>query len=199
MKRIFFTQRVEIIADYGERRDCADQRISTFLRACGYLPIPVPNDAETARILWEELEPDGVFLSGGNNLLRYHGDAPERDATEKLLVESAIEETVPVFGICRGLQFLADFFDSDLVPVDGHVRTRHRITGELVRESVNSYHTLGVRHLKKPLVSLAIADDGTVEALRHETLRIVAVGWHPEREETFAAEDIAFVQHVYGI
>lgn len=198
MKRIFFTQRVEVIANYGERRDCADQRISAFLRACDCLPIPVPNDAETARAMWEELEPDGVFLSGGNNLLRYHGDAPERDATEKLLVESAIEEVIPVFGICRGLQFLADYFGSDLVPVDGHVRTHHRIMGELSRDSVNSYHTLGVRDLKRPLVRLAVADDGIIEALRHTTLPIFAIGWHPEREEPFKAEDIAFVRNVYG-
>ena len=136
-------------------------------------------------------------MSGGNNLLRYAGDAPERDATERTLVDRAIEEHVPVFGICRGLQFLVDYFGGALEPVENHVRTRHRITGDISRPSVNSYHTLGAKHLPPPLVALATAEDGTVEALRHATLPLFAIGWHPEREHPFTAEDIAFVQKIY--
>lgn len=198
MKRIFFTQRVEIIKSYGERRDCADQQISAFLRSCGFLPFPVPNDAEVVHLLWEDVKPDGIFLSGGNNLLRYAGDAPERDEAERTLVECAIKDRIPVFGICRGLQFLVDYFGGELEAVEHHVRTRHRTLGTLSRPSVNSYHTLGTKKLPPALVVLAMAEDGTVEALRHAKLPIYAVGWHPEREHPFAAEDIALVQKVYG-
>ena len=43
---VLYTQRVEIVESYGERRDCADQNIAKFISACGYLPVPLPNNRE---------------------------------------------------------------------------------------------------------------------------------------------------------
>ena len=40
---VIYTQRVEIVESYQERRDCADQSIPRFLETCGYIPVPVPN------------------------------------------------------------------------------------------------------------------------------------------------------------
>ena len=45
MEIIVFTQRVELVSAYQEKRDCADQRIAGFIKASGYLPVPLPNDA----------------------------------------------------------------------------------------------------------------------------------------------------------
>ena len=42
-KIVLYTQRVEIIESYQERRDCVDQNIPRFLEECGYIPMPVPN------------------------------------------------------------------------------------------------------------------------------------------------------------
>lgn len=36
MQTVIYTQRVEIVEGYGERRDCADQNIPKFLQVCGY-------------------------------------------------------------------------------------------------------------------------------------------------------------------
>ena len=83
MKVILYTQRVEIIESYGERRDCADQNIPRFIKACGYLPVPVPNICETAIQMTEEIKPAGIILTGGNSLVKYGGNAPERDNMEK--------------------------------------------------------------------------------------------------------------------
>ena len=47
MNIVFFTQRVEVVESYGERRDCADQRISGFISACGFIPVPLPNNCES--------------------------------------------------------------------------------------------------------------------------------------------------------
>ena len=46
MKIVVFTQRVEVVESYNERRDCADQRIAEFIVECGYIPLPVPNNAD---------------------------------------------------------------------------------------------------------------------------------------------------------
>ena len=67
MKTIIFSQRVEVIESYGERRDCADQRIAEFIRVCGYLPIPVPNNPTIAKEIVEGINPSGIILIGGNS------------------------------------------------------------------------------------------------------------------------------------
>ena len=66
MKKIVFTQRVEVIESYDERRDCADQHIADFLYACGYIPVPVPNRPEIVNEFLNVIKPGGIFFSGGN-------------------------------------------------------------------------------------------------------------------------------------
>ena len=85
MKTVLYTQRVEVVKSYGERRDCADQNIARFLDACGFLPLPVPNVKELAEKMILELKPAGIVFTGGNSLTKYGGDAPERDETLLLL------------------------------------------------------------------------------------------------------------------
>lgn len=193
MKKIFYTQRVEIIKEYGERRDCADQRLPEFLLACGYCPVAVPNLSKYITGLAEQLQPDGIFFTGGNNLVKYGGEAPERDETEKLLTGWAVSHNVPIFGICRGMQFLTDFFGGHIEPVEGHVGIRHTVEGDISRESVNSYHTFAIWSLPEPLTALSWAPDGSIEAFCHKSYQIMAVSWHPERELNFSERDIQMV------
>ena len=198
MKTILYTQRVDIIKSYGERRDCADQRIPEFLSACGYLPVPVSNLPELALAIARKTSPGGIFLTGGNSLAKYGGDAPERDATETALVNWAVSKGIPVFGICRGLQFLADFYGGTIASLEGHVATRHAVQGVISRKEVNSYHGLGVREVPRELEVLSRAGDGSIEALRQQSQKVMAVGWHPEREEAFDEEDIRLVRELFG-
>ena len=82
MKLVLVSQRVDFLAERGERRDALDQRLANFLAECGLLPIPVPNRREDVRKYFDELpQAAGVVLSGGNDLNDYGGDAPERDRT----------------------------------------------------------------------------------------------------------------------
>ena len=73
MKTIIFTQRVEVIESYNERRDCADQCVSKFIRSCGYVPIAVPNHAEMSSEIIETIHPAGIILTGGNSLEKWGG------------------------------------------------------------------------------------------------------------------------------
>ena len=43
----------------------------------------------------------------------------------------------------------------------------------------------------------AIADDGVIEAVRHERRRMIGVMWHPERCEPFAADDVALFSRFF--
>ncbi len=189
MRVVLVSQRVDVLAARGERRDALDQRLADWLASHGLLPVPVPNRPGRVDALWSKLQPAAVVLSGGNNLVEYGGDAPERDAVERALLARAMTEQVPLFALCRGAQLLLDAFGNRLERVTGHVGTRHRLVIDGREAEVNSYHQWGCRSLAEPLEALARSDDGVIEAFFHPQLPLLGVMWHPEREEPFAELD----------
>ena len=205
MKIVLFTQRVEIIESYNERRDCADQRIAKFIRTCGYLPIPIPNNPTLASEIVNELKPSGIVLTGGNSLVKWGGNAPERDETDSQLIHLAIERTIPLYGLCRGMQSILDYFGENLTIVKGHVSVRMSVTGiddpvlgSFSRE-VNSYHNQGCIVVKSPDIEiLAKSADGVIKAIRHKSYPLFATMWHPERETPFSSDDIKMIKAHIG-
>ncbi len=79
------------------------------------------------------------------------------------------------------------------MPIEGHVGTRHAVTGAISRKSVNSYHTFAIWSLPESLTALSWAPDGSIEALCHKSYQIMAVSWHPERELNISEKDIQMV------
>lgn len=197
MRTVLLSQRVEIVSSYQERRDCLDQRWCGFVQACGFAPVPVMNDGQDIGKLIELTDPAGIILTGGNDLARYGGNAPERDATERALISMGIEKGIPIFGVCRGMQMIVDYFGGVLTPVQGHVAKRHVIHGSQERE-VNSYHSFGVLDAPEELEVLCRAEDGIIEAVRHRDHQILAVMWHPEREDPYCPDDIELVQQLFN-
>lgn len=197
MDTVLYTQRVEIIESYGERRDCADQDIARFIHACGFLPVPVPNIKGIAVQMLINLEPAGIVLTGGNSLVKYGGDAPERDMVENGLLQFCIKNSVPVYGFCRGMQVILDYFGCKLEEVQGHVAVRHKLEGPMGREDANSFHNQGCLKVKLPLCAEAWAGDGIIEAVTCKKYGILGTMWHPEREEVFREEDIIMVQDLF--
>lgn len=197
MKIILYTQRVEVIESYGERRDCADQDIPRFIEVCGYLPIPIPNIKCIAQKMIEQTHPSGIVLTGGNSLVKYGGDAPERDETEKMILDISLQNNIPVYGFCRGMQVILDYFGCELEQVQGHVAVCHKIFGTLGGLEVNSFHNQACYEVKEPLEVLAKAQDGVIEAIRHKEKRIVGTMWHPERENHFQISDIRRVKALF--
>ncbi|NBH82482.1 hypothetical protein D7X88_05025 [bacterium C-53] len=201
MKTIIYTQRVEIVDSYQERRDCADQRIAEFINACGFLPIPVPNRSELAEEIIMNLKPSGIVLTGGNSLVAYGGNAAERDAMDKKLIELAINNTIPLYGFCRGMQSILDYFGNQLIDVEGHVAVRHLVQERLGGYEVNSYHNQACVCLKSDcgLYVTAQSADGVIEAICHEKLPMIGTMWHPEREVHFSSEDIIRVKKIFNL
>ena len=202
MKKVLFTQRVEIVASYGERRDCADQNITRFIGECGFLPIPVPNVPEIAHAMVNDMDLAGMVFSGGNNLVSLGGDAPERDETERLLIETAIGRGIPVYGFCRGMQFILDYYKYPLTKIEGHVATKHLIVEVMNNRHVNSFHNYGCLQsdfIKEgPLEIVAASEDGVVEAIRHKKLPIFGTMWHPERNYPFESYDLKMVKELFN-
>jgi putative glutamine amidotransferase len=197
MKTIAITQRVAVVPQYGERRDCLDQAWARFVAACGLLPLALPNVPDVALSLFQNADVAGLLLTGGNDLASLGGDAPERDATENALLDAAEARGLPVLGVCRGMQVIQQRHAIPLVRVEGHVTPSQII--EINREpmDVNSYHRFAARESRPPLEVWAVAADGVVKAIRHAARPITGIMWHPERNMPFSGADIALFRSVF--
>jgi N5-(cytidine 5'-diphosphoramidyl)-L-glutamine hydrolase len=191
MKLLLTSQRVVVDPQHGERRDALDQRWSAFLAACGFMGVGLPNHPQNAAAFVEALAPAGVLLTGGGDL----GDAPERDASEEIAVAWALANRRPVYGVCRGFQFLLARAGATLERIQGHVAVRHALDDGT---AVNSFHDWGTAQTPTGWTAIARAPDGTIEAARADDAALAGQMWHPEREVRFAARDIQKFAAFFG-
>lgn len=206
MKKLAISQRVQALDAYKERRDCLDQRWYKFADRLDCTPMPLPNiPVEKAASYLALIEPDAIILSGGNTLLvdrkTANDAAPERDAFETVLLEWGLANNKPVLGICRGMQLINHYFGGTNCEVGEHVGRRHRVSfcgdmSDTAPMDVNSFHEWGLRpeQLGEQLAALALAEDGTVEAISHATHKVAGVMWHPEREQPFSEFDLSLTR-----
>lgn len=196
-KYIAMTQRVEYIEAVNERRDALSREWAGLAAACGFLPLLLPNHLPTVRELMEIHRPDGIILTGGNDLLAYGGDAPERDETERYLIQYSVEENVPLLGVCRGMQMILDRFGTKLRRVENHVRVEHPLSNG---EKVNSFHGWGAIKCQKPLIPEAWSADGVLEAVSHQDCPwIHGIMWHPERYDPLRERDVQLIKEVFQL
>lgn len=195
--------------EYGGA-DVLEANYTNYYNKLGVTLVPIPNNARHVRKYFDQLKVDGIILSGGGDvqpslyqgIITLTGDySLERDETERTLLEIALEEDLPVLGICRGMESinvnfggrLIQSMERDLKGALNHRRTRHGLT--LSEDSivssmgtntfeVNSYHDLGIgrQQLSPQLVPFAFAGDQTIEGFYHPEHAIAGIMWHPERE-----------------
>lgn len=164
---------------------------------------------------------DGLLLTGSRTNVhpnRYDGPDSKagtlhdvkRDISSFSLIETALQNKLPVLGICRGFQeinvALGGTLHQELTDIEGRLdHARHmelpqndqyqmshdinlteggfmqQLVGQK-RISINSLHHQGVDRLAEQLELEGIADDGTPEAFRlsNDDHFFMAVQWHPE-------------------
>lgn len=207
MKKIVITQRVMDNSSYFERNDLLDQRWISFLQELGFWVTLMPNNLEYAKKMFSFDNFDGILLTGGNSLVRYGGDAPERDEVEEFLLDLAYKYNLPVLGICRGMQVIQNFFSNNLAFIEGHVNTRHSLEvvdghrlSHIVNEykDVNSYFTFGSTVVVGDLKKVAQTREGVIMSVEHCEKPIYGIMWHPEREKTINVSDIKLFNLVFG-
>ena len=171
------------------------QPLPNYLAALALIGLSAADTPETA---------DALLLTGGGDIHpRFYGQPPvgatdideERDLHELALTRTFLSRSAPIFGICRGLQVINVALGGTLRQhIDGHgqvggtdrlhkTQTNDTLLRSLygARFTANSAHHQSVDRLGAGLHAVQWTDDGTVEALRHTTLPIFAVQWHPER------------------
>ncbi len=210
---------------YGVRR-----RYFASLAEAGAAPLLLPVGIEPGAMLEILRRVDGVLLSGGEDIEpslygeerdpRCGAACPERDAAEKLIVETCLAENKPLFGICRGMQAMNVFTGGTLIQdipsaVNGalnHSQPEHytsevhavraidplfeRITGAREIMVNTSHHQScakpgrGVRYLAESV------EDGVIESMVIEGHPYaMAVQWHPEMMANLFPVHMALFTH----
>ena len=162
---------VQLVRGIARRLGASDDAVSV-----------VRNDVETAAALLGGV--GGVLLSPGPGLPAEAGVCLE-------LVRRA-PATLPMFGVCLGMQIMAEAFGAHVIraPRTMHGRTstlRHDGRGAFASvprgTRVMRYHSWVVEEASLPREIVASAwseDDGALMAMRHAERPIEAVQFHPE-------------------
>ncbi|WP_276953798.1 gamma-glutamyl-CDP-amidate hydrolase [Helicobacter rodentium] len=196
MKFIGITQRLLENTSYYEVREALSVEWGEFFKEYlqGFLPLPLSYAipfSTYAESLGESLS--GVILSGGNDLnsLNPNPLSAMRDEYEAQILTHCLQHNLPLLGICRGAQRIAEYFGAKLELLSGHIGN-HQVfdisSGE--RFETNSFHNYSVRTLSDCLESLVEAEDSSIEAFKHKHKPIFALMWHIERKNGMGKDKI---------
>ena len=165
--------------------DNFDSFVYNLAQAFGSLgaePVVLRNNVSIEDL--ESTSPDAVVISPGPG-------APS-DAGISLDAIRHFAGRVPVFGVCLGHQCIGEVYGgtvvrSDVGPVHGKTSSiAHEGAGVFIGlpqpMEATRYHSLCVRDSDLPdeLAITARADDGTIMGLRHRSLPVEGVQFHPE-------------------
>lgn len=198
------------------------QEYTLAISKAGGIPVIMPPMTEESAIQeWlRTIDPKGILLSGGCDIDPIiYGDKPmpfngrvntQRDTYELLLTKVAIENRLPILGVCRGLQVINVFFGGTLVQDMeaelGIAKVKHdqtenssigthkinvkpdTLTYTLLNKEImltNSHHHQCIKKLGRELEITAKSDDGIIEAIENYDKKIIGLQFHPERMQEF--------------
>lgn len=172
-------QRIVVIDNY----DSFVYNLVQYLGEAGAEPIVYRNDKISARAVID-LAPDGILISPGPGV-------PSQAGISEELVRMGPESGIPLFGVCLGHQAIGEVFGSQVVraPYLMHGKTsmishdgRGMFKGLPNPFRATRYHSLIVAEdgLSSELEISATSEDGLIMGLRHRSMPVEGVQFHPE-------------------
>lgn len=137
-----------------------------------------------AEEVFDRLKPDLVVLSPGPGM--------PKDFDCAATIKKARQRELPIFGVCLGLQALAEAYGGELrqlhIPMHGkpsriRVSKPGVIFSGLPKEvTVGRYHSIFADPVRLPddFIVTAETEDGVIMAFEHRKERVAAVQFHPE-------------------
>ncbi|MES1246877.1 MAG: aminodeoxychorismate/anthranilate synthase component II [Actinomycetota bacterium] len=137
----------------------------------------------------DELDADGAESMRPEQLVVSPGPGKPGDAGASEEIIRRLAPTTPTLGVCLGHQAIVEVFGGEV----GYARellhgkaspVRHDGTGLFTGLpqpfDAGRYHSLAATRVPDELEPTAFADDGEVMAVRHRSLPVVGVQFHPE-------------------
>jgi GMP synthase (glutamine-hydrolysing) len=133
----------------------------------------------------EPLNPTGIILSGGPASV-YERRAPKPD-------QKIWDAGVPILGICYGLQCLVEHFGGKVQPASkrefgpANIKVSHHgglFAGLLTELPVWMSHGDAVTKMPPQFTTIATSENAPFAAIKHESLPIMGVQFHPEVHHT---------------
>ena len=158
--------------DFGVKRNSLNE-----LARAGCRVTVVPASTSAADVLL--MRPDGVYLSNGP------GDPASMTAVVEE-IRGLVEACVPTFGICFGHQLLGRAFGGTTYKLrfghrGGNQPVKDLLTGKVEITSHNHGFAVEASSLPGDVeVTHVNLNDKCVEGMRHRTLPIISVQYHPE-------------------
>jgi GMP synthase (glutamine-hydrolysing) len=175
-----------LVLDFGSQYT---QLIARRVRESDVYSEILPWDIDETKI--KELEPKGIILSGGPNSVT-------KSFTPRI-PQIVFDLSIPVLGICYGMQTLAEQMGGHVVSVDqkefGHSELEILNDSKLFNEidkKLNVWMSHGdqVQDLPDGFKLIASTKTAPIAAMQHETLPYYAIQFHPEVTHTNHGQEI---------
>jgi len=137
----------------------------------------------------DEVTPEEAERMAPGHLVVSPGPGRPGDAGASIAIIERLAPTTPTLGVCLGHQAIVEAFGGEV----GYARellhgkaspVRHDGTGLFTGLpdpfDAGRYHSLAATRVPEVLEPTAYAEDGEVMAVRHRTLPVVGVQFHPE-------------------
>ena len=158
---------------YNYLSNISEYNLIDYLKKCNYDTLILPNYKFSKNYL-KKIKFSKIILTGGGNIFSTNKYEKQRFFVENYLIGYAINNNIPLLGICRGMQQICKYLKIKISKKTGHVRNVHSINVQNKIIKRNSYHNYVIHssNIDSRVKILGLAEDNTVELLKLKNKKV---------------------------